>query len=308
MSTNNWLRGNKLNMKKTLLYIDTALILLILSYGCGPSKSAQDNASTPAIAWQRQPLIIDGSDEDWTKPLPGYDRKEQVGYAVSNDRDNLYIILAAKPGPEQRKILEGGLTVWINNKAEKSNGDAIGIGYPTGTRIGHDQSVMAAARPQDYQNKRPSLEDQLRPYSLYGFKKDETVENYDSGEANNEGVQVKISFSRPGDLIYEAMVPLSAVYPQNTSHNYIGKSVAVGYVIEGLPPGEGGRRGGGGGGSPISVGGGVGMGSFGSGMGLGLSIGSGAFGHGGGRGSNKQLYEQATIWQVAPLARPGNQR
>jgi hypothetical protein len=294
-------------MKKISLFIGSGSILLFLAYGCGPSKSAQDNASAPAISWQRQPLIIDGSDEDWTKPLPGYDRKEQVGYAVSNDKDNLYIILAAKPGLEQRKILDGGLTVWINNQAEKSNSDAIGIGYPTGTRISHDQSVMAAARPQDYHNKRPSLEDQLRPYSLYGFRKDETVENYDSGEVNNEGVQVKIGFSRAGDLIYEASVPLSAVYPQNSSHNYIGKSVAVGYVIEGLPPAAGGRRGGGGG-SPVSVGGGVGMGSFGSGMGLGLSFGGGGFGHGGGRGGDKQLYEQATIWQVAPLARPGNVR
>ena len=47
--------------------------------------------------------------------------------------------------------------------------------------------------------------------------------------------------------------------------------------------------------------GGIGMGGFGSGMGMGLSIGSGAFG--GGRRNNRQLFDEAQIWQVVQLAR-----
>jgi hypothetical protein len=278
-------------------------LLVFLTYGCSSSRGSRDAAASQAPIWQRQPLVIDGYDGDWAKPLPYYDKKENLSYAISNDRDNLYIMLSTKEGPEQQKILEGGLTVWINNQAEKENSDAVGIGFPTGVKPSREQSLMAAARPDRYQKKPNTLEDDLRAYSLYGFKKDETVENFDSGQVNDEGVEVKIGFNRAHELIYEASVPLNAIYPQNTTHNFTGKTVAVGFVVEGLPPGEGRRRGGGGG-PGVSVGGGFGMGSFGSGGGIGLSIGSGAFG-GGGRGADRQLYEQTKIWQVVPLARPG---
>jgi hypothetical protein len=200
--------------------------------------------------------------------------------------------------------MEGGLTVWINNTAEKANSDAVGIGFPTGRNQSRESSILAQGRPDLFQEKKKTAEDDLAAYSLYGFKKDETVENFDSGQTNDEGVEVKIGFNNAGDLIYEALVPLNAIYPQNTSGNFNGKSIAVGFFVEGLPPTEGGRRGGGGG-PGISVGGGLGMGSFGSGAGIGLSIGSGAFG-GGRKNADKQLYEQAQLWQVVSLARPAS--
>jgi hypothetical protein len=74
----------------------------------------------------------------------------------------------------------------------------------------------------------------------------------------------------------------------------------VGIFIEGLPPSAHVPRqgGNGGGGSGVGFGVGGGMGGFGSGMG---------FGMGGGRrgmqGNNKNLYNQAQIWEEVQLAR-----
>jgi hypothetical protein len=291
-------------MKKISSYHIATFFALILIAACRSSKPEKDNAAAPEASWQRQPLLVDGSDADWIKPLPYYDKKEKISYDISNDKKNLYIMLSAKDRQEQQKILGGGLTIWINNQAVKENSYAFGIGYPTGHMPSRENSIMARARPDLYQEKKNSLEDDLASYSLYGFKKDETVQNFDSGQSNEEGIEIKIGFNNTGDLIYEALVPLSSIYPQNSSANFTGKSLAVGLYIEGLPPSEGMHRGGGGG-SPVSVGGGFGMGSFGSGGGIGLSINPGAFGRGGGRGADKQLYEQTQIWQVLPLARPG---
>jgi hypothetical protein len=163
---------------------------------------------------------------------------------------------------------------------------------------------MAEARPDQYQPPKHSLRDDLSAYTLYGFNKDTTVQNFDAGDGNEEGILVRIGFNSISELVYEAMIPLTAIYPENTSHNYAGKSFAVGIYVEGLPPGEGGGRRGGGR-SPVSFGGGFGMGSFGSGGGIGMSLSPGAFGGRGGRNGDSQLYEQTQIWQVVSMARPG---
>lgn len=290
-------------MKIILHYFIAASTTLILAAGCRSSKIDKDDSQSQVALWQRQPLVIDGSDADWNKPLPYYDKKEKVNYAVSNDKNNLYILLSARGQEEQQKILEGGLTVWVNNQAEKANSEAVGIAYPVGHRPTRESAIMAQARPDQYQNKRNSVDDDLASYTLYGFKKDETVQNYDSGQPNEEGVEVRIGFNTLGELIYEAKIPLAAIYPQNSSANFTGKTIAVGWFVEGLPPTEGGRRGGGGG-SPVSVGGGIGMGSFGSGGGIGLSFSPGGFGRGGQNG-DRQLYEETQLWRVVALARPG---
>ncbi len=294
------------SMKIILHYFIAACISFILVAGCRSSKTDKDNSLSQVSVWQRQPLVIDGSDADWNKPLPYYDKKEKVSYAVSNDKDNLYIMVSARGPEEQQKILEGGMTVWINNQAQKENSEAVGIGYPTGIRPSRENEIMSQARPDHYPNKKNTLKDELAAYSLYGFKKDETVQNFDAEQSNEEGVQVRIGFNSLGELIYEALIPLNSIYPQNSSANFSGKSLAVGLFIEGLPPTAGGRRGGGGG-SPVSVGGGIGMGSFGSGGGIGLSFSPGGFGRGG-RGADRQLYEETQLWQVVALARPGAAR
>jgi hypothetical protein len=285
-------------------YFSACVISLILVSGCRSMKSEKQDADSQTAIWQKQPLVIDGSDSDWVKPLAYYDRKEKISYGVSNDKDNIYLMLSTRDPMEQQKILQGGMTVWINKQAQKDETAGVGIGFPTDSRNNHDRDIMAAAQPDRYKDKKITLDD-LKDYSLYGFKQGDTVENYEYGQKNDENVEVEMNYNAAGDLIYEAIVPLRAVFPKNSATAYIGKMVGVGIFVEGLPPTPGSRRAGGG--SPVSVGGGLGfglgMGGFGGG-GMGISIGSGAFGRGGGRNGDKQMYEQGKIWQVVSLARP----
>ena len=279
-------------------YYSIALSFLLLAGSCRSSRNDQATSAAQSGNWQQLPVIVDGSDQDWAKPLPFTNRKENLSYALSNDRDNLYILVSTRNPQEQQKIIEGGMTVWINNQAEKNESTSMGIGFPLDSRKDRDRQLMAQARPDQHQNKHITLDD-LKQYSLYGFKS-ESIEDFDYGQSNDEGVQVRIDFNRDGDLIYEASVPLSAIYPRNTSHNFAGKSLAIGIFVEGLPPNTAIRQDGGGG-SGVSIGGGLGVGSFGSGGGVGLSIGTGSLGRIGGK--QHQLYELSKIWQVMPLAR-----
>jgi hypothetical protein len=286
-------------MAAPLSYYSIALIFLVLTVSCRSSRN--DQATTPSQSgnWQQHPVIVDGSDQDWAKPFPFVNRKENLSYSLSNDRDNLYILVSTHNPQEQQKIIEGGMTVWINNQAEKNESTSMGIGFPLDSRKDRDRQLMAQARPDQYKNNKPITLDDLKQYSLYGFKS-ESIEDFDYGQSNDEGVLVRIDFNRDGDLIYEASIPLGTIYPQNTSHNFAGKSLAVGIFIEGLPPNAAVRQDGGGGGG-VSIGGGLGVGSFGSGGGVGLSIGTGSLGRIGGK--QHQLYELSKTWQVMPLAR-----
>jgi hypothetical protein len=281
--------------------LPTFVILLTSIAGCRSSRGDRDANAGATAAWQRQPLTIDGSDKDWVKPLPYFNKQEQLNYSLSNDGQNLYIQMSTKSPQEQQKIIQGGMVVWINNRADKSIPEAVGIGYPLDKRNDRDRNLMAQARPDRYKEKPITLEDR-RDYELYGFNsnKDSSIESFVYGDDNPEGVVMRMDFSDAGELIYEAAVPLAALYPGSGSRSYVGKSLAVGFIIQGLPPGSQAPHGGGGG-PEIGVGGGMGFGSFGSGGGIGLSIGTGSFGRGG--GSNKQLFKEAQVWQVVELAR-----
>jgi len=189
----------------------------------------------------------------------------------------------------------------VNIKADKNNGDAVGIGYPLDAHSDPDQNLMAQAQPQRYQNNKPVTLEDKKLYALYGFNKDSTVQDYTYGDSNSVGVVMRMDYNNSGELIYEASIPLKALYPQyNASSSYSSRSLAVGIFIQGLPPSTRvPRQGGGGSGVGVGMGMGMGMGGFGSGMGLGLGFG----GPGGGRrNSNQLLYDDAQIWKVVQLA------
>lgn len=285
---------------RTLLQLTAFLLPLAFMTACRSSRSngaTSDGQGQPGN-WQKQPLTIDGNDSDWVRPLPGLDASEKLTYAMTNDADNLYILISTKDAAEQNKILSGGMTVWVNSQGDKSNDGAIGLGFPLDPHSNREKQLMAEARPEVYKNRSAKLDD-ADEYELYGFSLDEPIQHYKYDEENKEGVQVRMNYNQSGDLVYEAKVPLKAVYPK-LSH-YTNRELAVGIFIEGIPAPPG-ARGGGGGGGGVSIGGGLGFGSFGSGGGIGLSIGSGSLARlGGGKGSP---YKPKKIWHVMTIDKP----
>jgi hypothetical protein len=283
-------------MNTTFFRLTTVLLPLAFTAACSSSKNSTGGKDGQPGSWQRQPLTIDGNDSDWVKPLPGIDASDKLTYAMTNDADNLYVMISTKDQAEQHKILAGGMTVWVNNQGEKNSDQAIGLGFPLDPHANREKELMAEARPEVYKNRSAKLDD-ADEYELYGFSLDEPIQHYSYDQENKEGVQVRMNYNQAGELVYEAKIPLKAVYPK-LSH-YTNRELAVGIFIEGIPapPGSGG-----GGGSAVSIGGAVGFGSFGSGGAVGLSIGTGALGRsGGGKGSP---YRPRKIWHVMTIDRP----
>jgi hypothetical protein len=297
---------NKLNRylwgMKRALFLIAAPLMVLASGACSSSRKSEGSGSSSSATsqWQSRPLTVDGRDDDWVKPLPYSLPSESVSYAITNDGQNLYILLSTKNPQEQQKIIQGGMSVWVNTQAEKSNTDAVGIGYPLDAHSDPDKNLMAEAQPQRYENNKPVTLGDKKAYDLYGFSQDSAIQTFTYGENNPQGVQVQMNFNSSDELIYEASIPLTTLYPKhNTASSYAALSLAVGIYIEGLPPDAHVPRGPGGG-SPVGVGIGAGTGTFGSGVGLGLSFGGGGLGRGG--RANKQLYDETQIWKVVQLA------
>src|ERR1039458_2943062 len=99
-----------LNSTTPLVRLIPVIFLSVLFFSCGSSK----HASTKRLpgTWQAQAITIDGKNTDWPSPYPEYDDKAMLGYAVSNDKDNLYITVETGDPATQLKILRNGLTVW----------------------------------------------------------------------------------------------------------------------------------------------------------------------------------------------------
>jgi hypothetical protein len=267
-------------------------------WGCRSAKGDQQDGLLPT-QWQTTPLVIDGNDDDWVKPLRFNAQKEKLAYNITSDQENVYIQLTSKDEQTQEKIMKGGLTVWFNNRAEMNDERAAGISFPTGTEGRRRQGAPISGRAATGNDKEAALGG-LGDYRLFGFTSENAIQSYKYGEPSDEGVAVNLNFNSEGDLVYEAKVPLKALYPKITNGSYANKNLAVGFYIEGIPP-QPGERGNGGGGGGVSIGGGFGMGSFG-GSGMGVSIGSGSLGRIGGGGGGKKA-KQTKVWQTVYLAK-----
>src|SRR5258708_14481860 len=194
-------------MKTSVFQLTALLIPLALATACRSSKADRSVPEGQASSWQKQPLTIDGNDSDWVKPLPGIESTEKLSYAMTNDADNLYVMISTRDPAEQNKILSGGMTVWINNQAEKTNDGAIGLGFPLDPHNNREKQLMAEARPQVYKDRSAKLDD-ADEYELYGFSREEPIQHYSYDEENKEGVQVRMNYNQAGELRYEAKIPL----------------------------------------------------------------------------------------------------
>ncbi|MES2332158.1 MAG: hypothetical protein V4539_21290 [Bacteroidota bacterium] len=245
-----------------------SLILIVLA-SCSSTKNSQQSAIAEHILWQKDSLVIDGNDGDWTMPLLYRDEKEGLLFAVSNDNDNLYIRATTHNDATILKILRGGLTVYINSHGVKEESGAAGISFPTGNRVSKDGKLLND-RPELQNDKRIGL-GSVQDFSIFGFSVIKSPENFDYGKSNPEGIQLAVGLNAANDLVYEAMIPLRSFLTRGAMVNLGRKNFAIGLVLENIPV-EADQRGNNG----VSVGGGVSLGSYGGGGGVGLSIGSDA--------------------------------
>ena len=131
-SAGNFLKSSKFIKPKIseLKKPNHIVFVLIVCLGMASCSASKKTAERLPGNWQPVPITVDGKNNDWPLPHPDYDEKAMLGYAISNDKENLYIVIETGDLATQLKILQGGLTVWIDRKAEKNEETAINYPIP----------------------------------------------------------------------------------------------------------------------------------------------------------------------------------
>lgn len=243
-------------MKAVLIL--TLVFSVFLMESCGSSKNTNTSPGTSADKIYSKFLtpVIDGKMNEWGDALM-FDNTTKCIYAIANDTAALYITIRAADRAQQMKIVQGGMEIWVDDKAKKRK--TTGVKFPIG---GGAMSMPAGRTSENRQNgidMRQLMKLKMLTMELTGFK-----EGINGSHNVYSNLQVKpvIDWDERENMVYELVIPF-AVLDETVSANFT--NISVGIFIKGLkmekgfdgmpaggPPG-GGRPGGmrpGGGGMP----------------------------------------------------------
>lgn len=195
--------GKFINSRMTLLAAGFTIILIL--GGCHTQRAE----SLPL----KNDIQIDGNIDDWKDmPIDSYN-DNQVGMALCNDDQNLYILFRFQSHDWARLIRMSGLTLWIDQKGGKNK--IFGIRYnggPSREQIMENLPDEYKARMENMteeQKERMESRMQARPVRLEVVdSKADQVWPLDS--INRYGLEVKYCFI-DGFHTYEAKIPLKVI-------------------------------------------------------------------------------------------------
>lgn len=192
------------------------------------SITSHKKGNKQAGVWPEQAVVVDGINHEWHKPLGHYDEKAMLGYAVTNDSENLYITVETGDAATQMKILENGLTVWIDKMGKETQTTAINYPIPAAykgkqvkdgayTRVHAEQDAgPAEAIQKRLLDMRMNIKQAIAEadeYSLQGFKGCNL--QFPVKAQNSCGIEVRINMDEDNELIWEAKIPFRAFYFKN---------------------------------------------------------------------------------------------
>lgn len=253
--------------------------------------------------WRDWDINIDGKSEDWVGSLTFVD-KQNISLGVANDKDFLYICLAAEDQAVISRILRQGLILWFDPEGGKEK--TFGIKYPVGrqgTQPG-EREMMIPDNEVDRQKMRRAM---MAISNELEILQESKVPIRTSIE-NLKGIEVSLKRST-GLIVYEVKIPLQ----ENQDFPFavgaeVGSEIGIGIEVPKMtmnmkraPGGMGGRGGGMGGGGMGGRGGGMGGGGGGGGRGGGMSGGMGGR-SGGMTGQRGNMQKGIKIWATVQLA------
>ncbi len=205
--------------------------------------TASVNAQVIALKSPQQPIIIDGDAKEWGDNLI-YNSEKNIYYSLSNDKQNLYLLIKCTDDIRQSAILSSGVTLSIDTKGRKKK--TFIITFPmSGLETGAD-------RKSSLEEKRLRADlTKLKKIGVKGFK------DIDEEQINTENafnIQTALNFDDKGDLIYEEAIPLQLFHADDIKNEWAfnikinaamgaapERQLSVGYstVLVAGPPGGG---------------------------------------------------------------------
>lgn len=183
------------------------------------------------ISWQAKPVIADGDPSEWSLPLRYSDPKSGLQYNITNDGTNLYVCIRATERPAQMKIINSGMTIWIDPTGK--NKEVAGVHFPlAGMRDRKAQS-------EDLQSQRNLSEkpEKLSLEKAYELQKPEiTLTGFKPGyngtfeTSNSKAVKAAIGWDAQENMSCEMIIPLNIFSAENAKA--IRNNSTLGFMID----------------------------------------------------------------------------
>jgi hypothetical protein len=211
-------------LKKTPKTIIKAGISALLLSVTGFSAFAQKlNTVQEASVWAPANVKVDAKLTEWNDTFQAFNKTTNVFYTVSNDDNNLYLVMKSTDQSTNNKIVGGGINLTINTAGKKNEKDAFILTFPVVNMANLRSTMMqgmsmrapgGGGQPQtpdsaaiaDMRKKAVST---FKEVKLVGFKDipDSVISIY-----NEYGIKAFVDFDSKGALIIEMAVPLKAMH------------------------------------------------------------------------------------------------
>ena len=212
--------------KSAFLRALVMVAVFVLLQSCSPRLHT-------ALSWQEQPASID-EPATW---LQAYvqDEKTALKYLLSNDRDNLYVLIMADDEATKMRMLRGGMELVIDTMGEGR--DPCRILFPLKLEPGFAGGIpgrmpegMAGGQPVDRSERMPARPESRRAASgqqpdrsaiyqhLIGLQTRAIISGFKdlpSGRISpvtKDGIRLSVDLDTLGVLNYRAVIPLRTFY------------------------------------------------------------------------------------------------
>jgi hypothetical protein len=147
-------------------------------------------------------ITIDGNCKEWGDKMTYTDEKAKVDYTLSNDKDNLYLVVKTKDPVQQSSILGAGITFTIDTKGRKKS--SYQVTFPA-SAADKDQSRYIGLSPDQMQTS-VMFANKYGKIGIDGFK---DISDEQLSTENSFDIKVAVGYDAAGYMVYEEAIPLT---------------------------------------------------------------------------------------------------
>ena len=185
---------------------------------------AQD--AIPTLKAPTTTVTIDGINKEWGNDMAYYNADRNIHYTISNDKDNLYLVIKTNDERQLNNILLSGVTFSIDTKGRKKSTYA--VTFPVKDFATTNNSTFKTL----VEKRAMSTATKLKKTGVKGFKDIYEDEIY---AGNAYKIQTAINFDDNGYLVYEEAIPLSFFKAEELAYNEWAYNIKLNAVSARLP-------------------------------------------------------------------------
>lgn len=174
-------------MKTTILSI--ALLIFSMSI-----VRAQEDVS--ASKWQATQIVVDGNDDEWSKPFNFFDNASGLIFTVSNDSKNIYFCFSNNDKAKTGKMMAAGWSLELSS-SEKKRKFAVTISFPKSA----DPNMSVRG---DLKTSIGIYKTETQTIQAKGF----LINNGDLLLVNKDGPVISIGSDNEQKIVYEIELPI----------------------------------------------------------------------------------------------------